>query len=133
MQFAAQYQQYRTMYPEARFDVILLDDRPIGRLYVARREDEILLIDIALLPEYRNAGIGTRLLRDLLAEAAQAGKPVRGHVQKGNPAQRLYERLGFVRMADRGVYWLIEWSSRSDDTTYESRHRTDSVRLSVSC
>ena len=67
-------------------------------------------MDIALLPAYRNAGIGSALLHALMAEAAQAGKPVRIHVEKQNPALRLYTRLGFVPIADRGVYWFLEWS-----------------------
>src|SRR5919206_320030 len=85
-QFTAQHQHYQTHYADANFDVIMLDGQPVGRLYVARWEDEIRLIDIALLPEYRNAGIGSGLLNDLLAEATQVGKPVRIHVEKLNPA-----------------------------------------------
>ena len=113
-QFTAQHQHYQTHYADANFDVIMLDGQPIGRLYVARWEDEIRLIDIALLPEYRNAGIGSRLLNDLLAEATQAGKPVRIHVEKFNPALRLYERLGFSRIDDRGVYWFMEWAAQPE-------------------
>lgn len=107
-QFDAQHHFYQANYAGADFQVILLDGRPIGRLYVARWDDEIRLIDIALLPEYRNAGIGSRLLGDLLDEAAQAGKPVRIHVEKFNPALRLYGRLGFAIVDDRGVYWFME-------------------------
>ena len=67
-------------------------------------------MDIALLPPYRNAGIGTAILRDILAEAAVAQKPVRIHVEKFNPALRLYERLGFAPIEDKGVYLFLEWS-----------------------
>jgi len=67
-------------------------------------------VDIAVLPPYRNAGIGTAILHDPLAEAAIAQKPVRIHVEKFNPALRLYERLGFVPIADKGVYVFMEWS-----------------------
>jgi ribosomal protein S18 acetylase RimI-like enzyme len=107
-QFGAQHQYYQANYAGANFQVILLDGRPVGRLYVARWNDQIRIIDIALLPEYRNAGIGSRLLGDLLDEAAQAGKPVRIHVEKFNPALRLYQRLGFAIIEDRGVYWFME-------------------------
>ena len=85
---------------------------PVGRLYVARWQDEIRIVDIALLPPYRNTGLGTTILRDLLAEAAVAHKPVRIHVEKFNPALRLYERLGFVPIADKGVYLFMEWTPR---------------------
>ncbi|GAC1354179.1 MAG: hypothetical protein NVSMB42_11610 [Herpetosiphon sp.] len=107
-QFNAQSQHYRTTYPEADLQVICAGAEPIGRLYVARRPDEILLIDIALLPLACNRGIGSKLLRSLNDEAAAAEKPVRLHVQKGNPAQRLYTRLGFCVNADHGVYWSME-------------------------
>ena len=66
-------------------------------------------MDIALLPEHRGAGIGSAVLRGLLAEAAAAGKPVRIHVERLNPARRLYERLGFAPIEDKGVYYLMEW------------------------
>ena len=60
-------------------------------------------VDIALLPRYCNRGIGTRLLRELQSEAAAAGKPLRIHVERVNPALRLYERLGFRQIEDRGA------------------------------
>jgi ribosomal protein S18 acetylase RimI-like enzyme len=109
-QFTAQHQYYQANYADADFQVIVRDDRPVGRLYVARWPEEIRLIDIALLPEYRNAGIGSRLIDELLVEAAATGRPVRIHVEKFNPALRLYQRLGFSQIADRGVYWFMEWS-----------------------
>jgi ribosomal protein S18 acetylase RimI-like enzyme len=69
--------------------------------------------DIALLPEYCNRGIGTTLLRT--SEAATAGKPLRIHVERFNPALRLYERLGFTPIAGRGVYLFMEWRAGIDD------------------
>ena len=108
MQFQAQHRYYQEHFPAASFDLIVRDNAPVGRLYVDRRDDEIRVIDIALLPEHRRAGIGGALLRDLLAEADRAGKPVRIHVERNNPALRLYERLGFVRIGDTGVYYLME-------------------------
>ncbi len=107
-QFQAQHAFYQEQYAGARFEVILLDGEPVGRVYVDRRDDEVRIVDIALLPEHRGAGIGSGILRSLLAEAAAAGKPVRIHVERHNPALRLYERLGFVRLADTGVYYLME-------------------------
>ncbi len=109
-QFTAQDTYYRENFPQATFLIILNAEKPIGRLYTDRRTDEIRLIDIALLPEYRGKGFGTGLLKDLQTEAVQAGKPLRIHVEKFNPALRLYERLGFARIADTGVYYLMEWS-----------------------
>ncbi len=111
MQFAAQHQHYQNAFPDARFDIILSGERPIGRLYVHRRPDELHIVDIALLPEHRNQGVGSSLLKELLAEARDAGKRVRIHVERNNPALHLYERLGFNRIGDTGIYFLMEWSS----------------------
>jgi ribosomal protein S18 acetylase RimI-like enzyme len=88
--------------------VILVDGEPAGRLYVHRGDRETRIVDIALLPEQRGIGIGTTLLRDLLAEADAAGKSVTMHVEQFNPALRLYERLGFSIAEDRGVYLFLE-------------------------
>ncbi len=109
MQFAAQAQYYREHYPDTSFDVILLHAEAVGRLYVARWTGEIRIVDIALLPAFCNRGIGTTLLRQLQAEARAAGKPLRIHVERFNPALRLYERLGFRQIEDKGVYLFLEW------------------------
>jgi len=108
-QFEAQHVWYQEHYVGAQFDVILVDGLPAGRLYVHRRPNEIRLVDITLLPEYRKGGIGTSILRDLLAEGEAAGKPVTIHVEVYNPAMRLYERLGFRPIEERGPYRLMEW------------------------
>ncbi|MSQ47492.1 MAG: N-acetyltransferase [Deltaproteobacteria bacterium] len=108
MQFAAQHKFYQENYTDTDFLVVLQDDTPIGRLYVARWKDEIRIVDIALLPAYRGTGIGATILRDLFVEADAAGKPVRIHVERENPALRLYQRLGFVMIEDKGVYLFME-------------------------
>jgi ribosomal protein S18 acetylase RimI-like enzyme len=110
-QFKAQDRHYREQYDGAVYDVIEVDGRPAGRLYVARWADEIRIMDISLLPENRGLGIGTALLRNLLHEGARTGKWVTVHVEQFNPARGLYERLGFRRVRDVGVYVLMQWSS----------------------
>ena len=109
MQFTAQDSHYHTHFPDAAYDLVLRDGQPIGRLYVDRRPDELRILDIALLSEHRGGGIGTGLMRELLDEAARTGKAVRIHVEHNNPALRLYHRLGFTRVGDTGVYYLMEW------------------------
>ena len=107
-QFDAQDAWWRENYAGARFDVIVVDGEAAGRLYVHRGPREIRIVDIALLPEHRGGGVGTSLLRDLLAEADAAGKSVTIHVERMNPALRLYERLGFSVAEDKGVYLFLE-------------------------
>jgi ribosomal protein S18 acetylase RimI-like enzyme len=83
---------------------------PAGRLYVHPRANEIRIMDIALLPEFRGQGIGTFLLKQILAEGKEQQKPVTIHVENFNPAMRLYERLGFKKKASASpVYELMEW------------------------
>jgi ribosomal protein S18 acetylase RimI-like enzyme len=109
MQFEAQRKFYESEYPGAEFQVILAAGKPAGRLYVHRREQEIRIMDIALLPEFRGRGIATRLLNEILAEGERTTRPVTIHVESFNPARWLYERLGFAKIADNGVYHLLEW------------------------
>lgn len=111
MQFTAQAEHYRQRYPNARNLVIEHRGTAIGRLYVDRWEREIRIMDITLLPEHRGAGTGTRLLRELMDEARAASKTLSVHVEKFNPALRLYERLGFCTKEDKGVYLLMEWKA----------------------
>jgi ribosomal protein S18 acetylase RimI-like enzyme len=105
-QFAAQSASYER-YSGRSYQVVLVDGEPVGRLYLARTEGEILIVEIGLLPEHRGRGIGTALLRDVLAEADATGKRVAIHVERLNPALALYERLGFRVAEDKGVYLFL--------------------------
>jgi len=109
MQFNAQNQQYAMSYPQVDHNIILFWGAPIGRMMVARNDATISLVDIALLPEFRNVGIGTGLIQDLLNEAAAVGKPVRLHVFASSAAMRLYERLGFSRIGLDTAYLEMIW------------------------
>lgn len=109
MQFDAQHAYYQQHYAGAAFQLVLVGGEPAGRLYLARWPEELRIVDISLLPAYRGAGIGTRLIREILAGAAASGKVVRIHVEQYNPARRLYERLGFAPVGEHGVYVLMEW------------------------
>jgi GNAT superfamily N-acetyltransferase len=113
-QFDAQHAHYQQHYRGTEWLVIVRDAAPVGRLYLARWAREHRIVDIALLPEARGQGLGTALLRDLLDEAAAAGKPVTIHVEKFNPAMRLYRRLGFVPVEDKGVYDLMRWNPSAE-------------------
>ena len=113
-QFLAQHQFYTEQFSKAKFNLIIDNEQPIGRLYLDHRKDEIRVIDIALLPEFRNKGIGSRLLSDILDRAKKIKKPVRIHVERYNPALNLYNRLGFTKIGDTGVYYLMEWKPQEE-------------------
>ena len=107
-QFNAQQVHYRQHYPEGEHLIILVTGNPVGRLYVANIEKEIRILDITLLPERRNAGIGTPIIKELMAEAAALGKPLRIYVESFNPSLHLFERLGFARAGENGYSLLME-------------------------
>ena len=109
LQFAAQQQHYRTYYPQGEHSLILLNEKPAGRLYVARSPEEIRILDIALLAEHRCKGIGTRVIKDLMAESRKTGKPVRIYVENFNRALRLFERMGFSQVEEKGFHCLMQW------------------------
>ncbi len=108
-QFNAQHTFYQNQFGNAAFWVIEQAGVPIGRLYLDRRADEIRIIDIALLPAYRDRGIGTALLKAVLAEGQTKNQPVTIHVEQNNRALNLYRRLGFVQKGDESIYYLMEW------------------------
>ena len=111
MQFLAQKTDYTSRFPESEHSVILVDGEPVGRIWLDRGSDQMLLVDIALLPEARGRGTGTVLLRRLQREAEEATKPLRHSVYKTNVgALRLYERLGFEVIEDRDIYVIMEWT-----------------------
>ncbi len=108
MQYTAQDRSYRALHPEAAFDIVELDCAPIGRLSVDRTGNAIRVIDIALMPEHRGRGIGTRLLRALIAEATESDRAIRLAVVRTNPALALYRRLGFVGAGGDEVHLELE-------------------------
>ena len=108
-QFDAQHRHYIRHYPEAEWLVIERGGQGIGRLYREEWPSQFRLIDISLLPDARGGGVGSAILADLMDEAAAAGKPLTIHVEKHNPAMRLYLRLGFVGVDEHGIYDLMEW------------------------
>jgi ribosomal protein S18 acetylase RimI-like enzyme len=112
-QFQTQDSEYKRTRPDAAYDVILVDGAEAGRLYLHRTPEELVVVDVALLPEFRNRGIGSRLMRSVMEEAAASGTPVTLHVEHFNRARGLYDRLGFRELDRDGVYALMEWTAAS--------------------
>ena len=113
-QFALQRHHYLTYYAAADCAVLDRDGVAAGRLYIDRQAGTLLVVDIALLPEWRGRGIGTALIEAVIAEARAAGKAVEMMVEKHNPAQRLYRRLGLREVGDEGTHWLMRWRAAPD-------------------
>jgi ribosomal protein S18 acetylase RimI-like enzyme len=113
-QFDAQDSYYRQHFPDCQFSVIQVDGQDAGRLYLDRRAEEFRIVDIALLPAWRRKGIGATILHRILEESGRDRLPVRIHVEIGNPARGLYDRLGFRTTGEAGVYELMEWRPESN-------------------
>lgn len=111
MQFRAQSHAYIKNYPGAEFQLIQLDGQAVGWLYVYRTQNEIQVMDISLLPQYRGQGIGTHLLNRILEESTESNLPVTIYVKRFNTALHLYARLGFRQVSDDGVYLFMKWLS----------------------
>ena len=111
LQYKLQKADYERKFPQGKHDIILLDGVAIGRMWVDRTNpDELRGVDIAILPEYRNSGVGFTLIQELLDEASAANKPFRINVTKGNRAIRLYERMGFVKTGETPpIHIAMEW------------------------
>jgi GNAT superfamily N-acetyltransferase len=109
MQFDAQDRHYRAEYRDARFDVVVVDGQPAGRLTVSRTQQCINVVDIAVLPEFRGGGIATALLEGLQAEARLTGRRVALAVEIQNPAAELYRRLGFAVTETVGIHQFMSW------------------------
>jgi GNAT superfamily N-acetyltransferase len=108
-QFDLQRQHYCNVYADADFMLIYLQDKPIGRWYLHHGAEFDLLVDVSLLPDYRNRGIGRKLLENQQSQTTASGKALHLHVDKSNRAQQLYARLGFVCIAEDDFYRLLAW------------------------
>ena len=109
-QLNLQRREYETRFPDADYRVIVVDQQPAGRVWVGTDDEQIRLLDIALLPQFQNRGVGTVLLKSLMVEAEHAGKALRHMVfVLNNNADRFYERLGFRQIEDFGAYKHMEW------------------------
>ena len=116
MQFDAQQHTYSGIYPNADSSIILLGDQPIGRLLVDRGGPAaIRLVDIALLPEFRSSGTGSILLKQLINEAVESDRSLVLSVYQFNPALRWYERHGFSKVAEDGLYIQMQLARNNQE------------------
>ncbi len=108
MQFDLQRAHYRRHYPDASFQIVVMNERPIGRLYVHSSPHDVRVLDISLVPEVRAKGIGRSLLEQVFERAGGLAAPVTLHVAVDNPARLLYERLGFRIVSHDALNFFME-------------------------
>jgi len=109
MQYEAQRRSYRMHIPDAQYLVIRRGNASLGRLIIERTAEEIHIVDIALLTQFRRQGIGSTLMEGILGEAAEFGKSVRLFVERFNPALQWYERLRFGVVSTGPIYLEMVW------------------------
>ncbi|XEC95620.1 GNAT family N-acetyltransferase [Paenibacillus tarimensis] len=111
MQWSAQNQSYAMHYPDAVHLIIVFEGQDTGRVVIHYGIESIRLVDIAVMSRHRNRGIGVAVMRHLQREAELAELPVHLSVTSGNPAKRLYERLGFecVNADASDLYIAMRW------------------------
>jgi ribosomal protein S18 acetylase RimI-like enzyme len=89
--------------PDSTIYVICSGAARAGRLRVVRERQRLFLAGIQILPQFRNAGLGTAVITTLLREARDRAQPLELTVDKANSdAERLYRRLGFERIGEDG-------------------------------
>lgn len=111
MQFDAQRRSHQATFPDATDRIICVGNVAVGHMLVGFEPGGMRLIDIALLDEYRNQGIGTQLIRQLMQDCEEQDRVLRLQVLQGNPAIRLYCRAGFVQSSADPMYVQMEWMS----------------------
>ena len=110
MQYEAQQNFYESDYRDAADELILLADKPVGRLMIESHPHEIRCIDLGLLPEYRERGLGTEIIQKLQEKARHEKKPLRLQVIRFSRSVNLFDRLGFVRTSETGTHFQMEWT-----------------------
>lgn len=108
MQLKAQLSGYKTKFPGTVFQIIMYKKKPAGRFYTWENENEIRIIDITLLQQFRGKGIGTFLLDDLIKRSNKIQKIISLHVLPSNPAMSLYRRMGFIHIKNNGLHYYME-------------------------
>jgi len=112
-QFTAQDRDWRARLPDAAYDLVCVGEQRVGRRYVDRSAAAIHVVDVSLLPQWRGHGIGGWLLAGLVAEADAAGVPLTLHVERSNPALRLYARWGLRPTAGDAIHLFLERPPRA--------------------
>lgn len=108
-QFQAQNSAYRANHPQASNEIILFRDVPAGRVIYTTEHQRLSIVDMSVSSKFRGRGIGTKILEWFIEQSRSSGLPIRFYVEKSNPAQKLYERLGFEVKADIVSHFEMEW------------------------
>ena len=98
------FKRFIETYKEGAF-IICFEGKDIGFYNGCATENAYEIGNICIVPEYQNRGIGTAVLKDILAE--NAGKNITLQYFKQNPVGRLYERLGFRLLGETQFHYQM--------------------------
>ncbi len=104
---SVQKKRFQEHFHPGRDEIIVVGGQDVGMVCVEERAGEILLAGIKILPQFQRKGLGTTIIRKLLADARRSRLPVRLRVLKVNPVKQLYERLGFEVTQETDTHYLM--------------------------
>jgi ribosomal protein S18 acetylase RimI-like enzyme len=113
MQFEAQRNSYRMYYPDAEQSIIQHERQDVGQMTVDNSAGRVFLVDISILPQFRNRGFGSSVITSLLNDSQLQGKSVTLNVLPNNRALSLYSRLGFDKVGETDTHWEMVWAPSS--------------------
>ncbi len=110
-QFEVQYKHYEQRFGHAEHTIVTLRKKPIGRLWLHTASDDIRIVQVTMLPKYRNGGIGTHLIQQQSKRAMETDRTLTLHVEQYNAdAKRLYTRLNFKdKFSDHESHDFMQW------------------------
>lgn len=108
-QWTLQRNSYQLQFPDSDNFIVSFNGSDVGRMMLKSTNETNHLIDLSLLPSYRNQGIGSSLLITLQQDSFRNQQVIILHVTPHNPARRLYERLGFQLQEALDFYWQMVW------------------------
>ena len=116
-QFESQHVHYQKYFKGSEFDVVLVNGKPAGRVYVHQTDDEIRIVDLSLLPEFRGKGVGEKVLSEIFEQADRCNKPLRLRVDPNKPALKWYLGLGFQKIEEEEFCWHMERKPNEGEST----------------
>jgi GNAT superfamily N-acetyltransferase len=110
MQFQAQISSYTQQFPNSCYHLVVLDSKPVGRLWFAPVNGGFHLVDIAIHPSHQSQGLGAVIVKRLQEEAQKAKLPIHSTVDRFNPGSlRFHQRLGFKIVREDQLQYYMEW------------------------
>lgn len=111
MQYDCRHRSYQMRYPLMESRIITYFSIPVGRIIIAKKEKAMVLLDITLLPEYQNQGIGTALLKEMQQNIKREEILQLTVLKSNSAARKLYEKLGFRGNGEDELYLVMEWKA----------------------